>query len=188
MKYVKMLGLLAVAAAALMAFAGSASATSITSSAGNTPTIEASAGTTELHAGDSKSFLTVVCHTSNVKGTVTSLHTATPQSGPISTLDFGGCTQTVTVLQNGSLSVTGTSTTGNGTLTSSGAEIRIHTSAGPVCTFKTNNTHIGTLTKGTHGVLDIQSALIPASGFLCPSNGVWTGSYTVNQPTNLEIH
>ena len=62
MKYVKMLGLLAVAAAALMAFAGTASATTITSNAAapsDTPTIKASAGVTKLHAGESETFLTV---------------------------------------------------------------------------------------------------------------------------------
>jgi hypothetical protein len=193
MKYVKMLGLLAVAAAALMAFAGTASATSLTSSAGSTPTIEASAGKTELHPGSGTSFLTVSCNKSTVSGTVSSHGAGVTVGGTISTLTFTECTDTVTILQKGSLEVhPEPETTGNGVLTSTGAEIRIHTSEGPVCTFKTSGTKIGKVT-GTHAtggkaVLDIESASIPASGFLCPSFGVWTGSYTVDSPATLDVH
>lgn len=190
MKYVKMLGLLAVAAAALMAFAGTAAATTVTSSEGETPTIVASAATTELHAGDSESFLTVSCKASDVKGKVTAHGSTTTASGPIETLHFTECSDPVTVLKTGTLEVHTDSSkaNGNGTLTSSGAEIRIHTSEGPVCTFKTSNTDIGTVTGGHPASLSINSASIPASGFLCPSTGVWTGGYTVTSPTELSVH
>jgi hypothetical protein len=198
MKYVKMLGLLAVAAAALMAFAGTASATSITSNEGTTPTINASAGKTELHPGSGTSFLTVSCNKSTVKGAVEQHGAGVTVKGKIAQptdLTFTECSDPVTVLAGGSLEVHAISPTGNGTLTSSGAEVRVHTSEGPVCTFKTSGTHIGTLTgsdntKG-HAVLHIGaagSAPIPASGFLCPSTGLWTGSYTITKPSSLSIH
>jgi hypothetical protein len=189
MKYVKMLGLLAVAAAALMAFAGTASATTITSTEGTTPTIEATGGTTELHPGEGASFLTVVCKHSAVKGTVESHGTNVTAKGAVSTLDFSECgNDTVTVLKSGSLEAHASGTTGNGTLTSTGAEVRIHTSEGPVCTVKTSGQSIGTLTGGKEAKLDIGSSNLPMSGFLCPSIGVWTGSYTVTKPSEISLH
>ena len=71
MKYAKMLGLLAVAAAALMAFAGVASATTLTSPSGTTytSTIKAtSEGTTTLH--NSSLGIAVSCEESTVEGKV----------------------------------------------------------------------------------------------------------------------
>ena len=186
MKYVKMLGLLAVAAAALMAFAGTASAT-ISSSTGETPTIEATGVNTALDGA----FTTVTCSHSAVKGTVNA-HTATTASGPISTLDFTGCNYPVTVTTPGSLEVTTVAPTGNGTLTSSNASVSIHTSVG-TCVFTTNKTHIGTvtgsITTGGNAVLDI-TGKIPRTGgnFLCGSSGQWTGSYTITHPSTFNVH
>jgi hypothetical protein len=165
----------------------------LTSPAGSTytNTIIATAGKTELHAGDSKSFLTVACHSSEVQGKVERHGAGVAAGGEISTLDFGTCTNgIVTVLKKGALEVHG-SGEGNGTVTSTGAEIRIHTSSGPVCTFKTSSTHIGTLTgsstTGGKATLHIGSAVIPATGFLCPATGIWTGDYTVASPSFLDV-
>ena len=192
MKYIKMLGLLAVAAAALMAFAGSASATEITSSTGKTPTIKATSTNTALDGA----FTTVTCGHSEVGGTVEA-HGApndakTPATGKITTLDFTLCNYPVTVVNNGTLSVTGTTPTGNGTLTSNGAKVAIHTSVG-TCVFTTSNTHIGTVTgsnnTGGHAVLDITGKIPRTEGnFLCGSSGQWTGSYTITHPASFEVH
>jgi hypothetical protein len=189
MKYVKMLGLLAVAAAALMAFVGTASATTITSSAGATPTIEAESTNGKLHGA----FITVECSKSTVKGAVEQHGAGVTAKGNISNLTFTGCNYATTVIKAGSLEVHGTSTTGNGTLTSTGAEIKIHTSVGE-CIFTTSATDIGTLTgsnvtKG-NAVLDIASSSIPRTGgsFFCGSSGTWTGTYTVTAPSTLEVH
>lgn len=183
MKYAKMLGLLAVAAAALMAFAGVASASTLTSPAGTTytSTINASAGTTELHG----LFTSVSCTGSTVSGKVEQ-HGAKNAGGKVSKLTFSGCSDPVTVGKTGSLEITS-----SGTVYSSGAEVEIETSVG-LCVFTTSNTDVGTLTESdsSHGVLDIDSASIPRTdgSFFCGSSGEWTGSYTVTSPSTLSVH
>jgi ribosomal protein S27E len=68
MKYIKIPGLLAVAAAALLVFAGTASATAHTSPAGTTYTaiIKATSSNTVLHGA----FTSVSCATSSFEGKV----------------------------------------------------------------------------------------------------------------------
>ncbi|HEX5988907.1 MAG TPA: hypothetical protein VFY75_01670 [Solirubrobacterales bacterium] len=194
MKYVKMLGLLAVAAAALMAFAGTASATYLTSPAGTTytGTIHASAGTTTLHG----EAFSVTCATSTVSGSVehhgTGVGTA---GGKVTTLDFNECTFPVTVLANGSLEIhtNESSANGNGTVTSFSTKITIHGPFNINCHYETQFTDIGTLTgsktTGQTAKLDIDSALIPRNGdsALCGAAGEWTGSYTVTTPDYLDV-
>jgi hypothetical protein len=172
---------------ALTVCVGSASATTLTSPAGTPSTgpITMSAETTEIHAGDLKSFLTITCHKSHIEWAVSQHGSGVQAVGAIKKLSFE-CTQSTTVLQAGSLAVQPTGG-GNGTVTWTGLELRMHTSAGPVCTFKTSNTHIGTLTGGSWARLDIESAIIPGSGFLCPANAVWTGSYAVTSPSYLSV-
>jgi hypothetical protein len=194
MKYIKMLGLLAVAAAALMAFAGTASATEITSSTGSTPTINATnVGQLELHGPVGS----VICQKSTVAGTVTSHGANKPATGPISTLSFTECNEHVTVVKNGTLSITGANPTGNGTLTSSGAEVTVvqTTIFGAVhCIYATGNTHIGTVTgasSGTgHAVLNISASIprVVTSGLCGSEPAEWTGTYKVNHPTGFQVH
>jgi hypothetical protein len=200
MKYIKMLGLLAVAAAALMAFAGTASATTLTSPAETTYTnsIAATAGETTLHG-----VATITCLKSSVEGPVEAHGSEVTTRGSINSLKFETCgTDHVTVLTNG----TGAFGTGtleihtqekkpnkNGTLTSNGTRITIQiTALGISCVFETQNTHIGTVTGGTPAVLHIESAPIPRvdgdSGPFCTSEpGIWTGSYTVKTPSTLLV-
>lgn len=189
MKHVKMLGLLAVAAAALMAFAGTASATTLTSSGSTyTSTIEAeSEGKTTLHGP----FTSVTCEESKVKGTVETHGAGVTAGGAVSSLTFSKCNFPVTVKKAGSLQVHATEG-GNGTLTSSGAEITIETSiASCIFTTKAEGTDVGTLTGNASGnaTLDINSAAIPRTGhsIFCGSSGTWTGSYKVTTPGNLTV-
>lgn len=196
MKFVRMLGLLAVAAAALMAFAGSASATTVTSPTGTayTGTITAeSQGATELHGA----FTSVSCEASHVAGSIESQGSGKTASGKLSALSFSGCSDPVSVKLKGSLelhAVNCSKQTGycTGTLTSSGAEIAIDTSVGE-CVFTTSNTHLGTVTgtddTGHSPIFHIDSASIPrtAGSFFCGSSGEWTGSYKVVTPTTMWI-
>lgn len=203
MKYVKMLGVLAVAAAALMAFAGSASASNLTSPTGTTytNTITATAGATTLHG----SFVSVTCNKSHVKGKVSQHGAGVTVKGNIEELSFTECNFPTTVETTGSLEVhpirpkvsphttclAADGDTCDGTLTSTGAKVTITTSVGS-CTFTTNATPIGTVTgtstTGSKAKLDI-SGTIPRTGgsFLCGSSGTWTGSYTVDTPSTLWI-
>jgi hypothetical protein len=182
MKYVKILGLLAVAAAALMAFAASASATTVTTGTGGetTPTIHA---VSEGHAILENPNANIEC-ASTVEGTVTSHGTGVTTVGHITSLTFTGCTSgwTVTVNSPGSLEIHWTSGY-DGTLTSSGATITavLHTIFGDItCRYVTNATHIGTVTGGNPATLHIEGS-IPfhsGSGFCGEGASRWTGSYT----------
>jgi hypothetical protein len=188
MKYVKMLGLLAVAAAALMAFAGTASASTLTSPSGTNmavgATLEATSINTELHGP----FSSVSCAHSEVKGEIkqngTQNGSKTDAGGNITTLDFDECSSNVTDASSlGTLEINK-----KGEVFSSGTVIAIHTSVGE-CVFSTNNTKIGTLTGGTGATLDI-AGNIPRTGgsFFCGSSGEWTGNYSVTSPSYLAVH
>jgi hypothetical protein len=204
MKYAKMLGLLAIAAAALMAFAGSASATTGTDSAAGSP-VEAGDTIHSTNVGEAilDGTVNIKCKKSTVSGTVGSAGSATTTlSGNISTLTFEECgANTVTVVSKGSLEVhthendpTGTSS--NGTLTSSGAEVTVltHNILGTVhCIYVTNETDVGTVdgsktTKG-NATLTVDSVPIPrkTTDFGCGSTSEWTAEYTVTTPAYLDI-
>lgn len=181
MKYVKILGLLAVAAAALMAFTASASATVVTGPGGETtPTIHAvpESGHVSLH----NSIVNIECN-STVEGHITTHGATETASGPIDSLSFFDCTNEWVVDVNvlGTLEAHTTSTAGHGaaTLTSNGTKVTA-TRAGLSCIYETNNTDIGTVTGGTQATLAI-SASIPRVGgsFLCGGGTAqWTGNYT----------
>ena len=191
MKYVKILGLLAVAAAAMMAFAASASATTVTDSTGNgTPTIHAEneKGHVSLH----NSIVNIEC-SSTVQGTVTAHGASTTASGALTSLGFTNCTNewVIDVAEpTGSLEIhyTGAgSGHGEGTLTSTGSKVTA-TRAGLSCVYETKNTPIGTVVGGTPATLTI-SASIPRVGgsFLCGgSTATWTGSYVTTGTLKIE--
>jgi hypothetical protein len=185
MKYMKMLGLLAVAAAALMAFAGTAAADTITSDTGETPTLKATSSNATLHNGVG----TISC-SSAVEGHVTDHGPGKHVTGTITTLTFdpcvGGSVHNATILP-GILTLNVTSTN-HGTLSSSEANVTV-TMFGVLCGYSTNNTEIGTVEGGTHAVLNIKATLTRTHGsFFCGGTGNWTGNYTVNHPTNIHLH
>jgi hypothetical protein len=187
MKYVKMLGLLAVAAAALMAFAGTAAATYVTSPPGTiyTGTIKAhSEGYATLH----NAVGTISCN-STVEGAV-ARHTgsgATTAGGNISSLTFTGCTngEVHPTIHGGELEIHKLAN-GNGTLTSKKAEVSV-TMFGFNCIYGTENgVDIGEVTAGEHGTLHIKASIPRVGGsFFCGSSGNWTGSYKITTPTNI---
>jgi hypothetical protein len=188
MKYLKMLGLAAIAAMGLMAFAGSASATTLEVGGvaqNKAVTIEATlASGTSAILRDKNGTTNDTCTSSTVKGTTTAFD---PPSGPIGTLSFGGCSHTTHVLANGSLSVAWTSGT-NGTVTSSGAEVTVvSTVFGASATCKTGaGTVVGTLTgvKTGNATMDINATTLNC-GILGTSS--WTGTYTVTSPAGLGV-
>jgi len=198
MKYLKMLGLAAVAACALMAFvgAGSASATTLTCSGLTTcPTGTVLHAVSEGHATLHPIIGDIQCN-STVQGKITSTGSSTTTTvGGIETLTFTGCTNGATVhtLKAGNLElhVTGTDV---GTVTSTGAEVTVE-AFGFHCIFSTNATDIGTFTgsnkTGKAATLDIV-ATIPRtggrSGAFCGSTAQWTGSYEITKPNPLNIH
>jgi hypothetical protein len=184
MKYVKMLGLLAVAATALMAFASAAVAGStLTSPEGETYTgnIVATSTNSEL----SGSFITVKCSHSEAKGKVEQ-HGSENAGGKVTSLTFSECNYKTTVKNEGTLEISST-----GTVTSKGAGVEIETSVG-TCVFTTNattGTTVGSLTEGKGASMDINSASIPrtSGSFLCGGSGTWNGSYDLTTPNDLWV-
>jgi hypothetical protein len=215
MKYVKMLGLAAVAAAALMAFVGAstASATVLCKNNSNTTTCSEKYGVgTEIHAvldaGNvaklTTSFKNIECTESTVAGKIENAGSSTttvsgnitvtePEPGKtVPELTFGGCNCTVAVLKAGSLEIHQIAGTDNGTLTSSNAEVTASCSTifGTVhCIYATNATDLGTLTGGNPATLDIESQNIPrlTTNALCDESANWDAKYEVTSPKPLFV-
>lgn len=209
MKYVKMLGLTAVAAMALTAFlgAGSASATVLC----KTKVTEgcAAAGwsygvNTTIHATQEKGTTAVLeagsttldtCTTSTVHGFVEKAgDTNSTVSGDIKTLTWGEpgttpCTNTTDTLKIGGLEVHWISGTDNGTLTATGeTEVTINTIFGSCVYGSGKALDLGTITGGSPATIDIHASVPKISGnFACPSTGTWTASYEVTEPTPLYV-
>jgi hypothetical protein len=196
MKCVRIMELLAMASAVLMAFAASASATTVTSPTGTlyTDIIHAEAGQTTFHG-----VVTVSCTSSTVTASISTHSSTSTAHGGVTTLKFNECTDGnhVTVETNGTLEAhtdPESPSTTNATVTSSGATITVHvTSLGLTCGYRTEETHIGTLTSshntGGHAILDVDSVAISrhAGSFFCGSTGEWTATYTITTPSTFYI-
>ena len=208
MKYVKMLGLAVMAAAALMAFVGASSA-SATVLCKTTPTAHtcpegwAYGKGTVVHAvlvKETKAVLsagiTDECEESTVQGTTANEGSASETvKGAIEVLTFAKCTCAVTeITANGSLEIHFETTTAGapaGTLTGSGTKSRV-VCGGIECKYGTEATDIGTLDEpasGTsHAILTAEASLIKEGGsFLCPGTAKWTAQYTVTSPVPLYV-
>jgi hypothetical protein len=198
MRYVKILGLLAVCAAALMAFAATASAAKVTSPAGTkyfgVITAE-SEGHATLHP--SGEMPDVTCN-STVKGEVAvndqeNGNPTTKASGPITELNWFNCTNSYHATTNapGSLSIESLGG-GTGTLYSTGTTVTV-TRFGIECRYLTSTTDIGVVTDSNHtggnATLDIKAKIPFHNGsFLCGEGlSEWTGSYKVTSPKTLII-
>lgn len=178
MKYLKMLGPLVVAAAALMAFAGPASAT-ITAPSGTAYSGKIHMSTTTgvwFHTGGQ-----VTCGQSTLVGSVTKGETTVP----IEQLTFSECgSTTFAVLKNGHMSIAsdGTVSMDETEYTKLVHNIFIGTKH---CILRMENTEIGKLTEGVDPAkLDTDTAMVPyvPTDETC-SEAELTGEYTVNQPT-----
>ena len=189
MKQVKIWGSAIVVAAALAAFASPASATTATSSAGITFTIEASA---EGHVVIDNPIAKIEC-ASTLQGTLNTHGSGVTANVVLGTLTFGSpvgtCTNDwhVTVVSAGWLEF---HSIGNGdaTVTSTGITIEA-TRFGINCRYATSSTDIGTITDGQNATIDLTAALPSHGGsFHCGTGATtWTGSYTVTKPVPLVI-
>src|SRR6186997_2246856 len=187
MNQVKPLRFLALAAITLTASAATVSANPLTSPSGAyyTESLKAESSTFALDG----SFTTVSCKKSSLEGKVEA-DTEYTASGKLASLAFSECNFPVTVVKPGSLEIEAIGE-GQGTVRSSGAEIKINTSVGE-CVFTTSKTDIGTLTgsNSANAVLDLSGALLRTGGsFLCgPLEGnALTGSYKFTTPGTLSV-
>jgi len=208
MKYVKMLGLAAVAAMALMAFlgAGTASATVLCKEAGKTTgctndfvkgqRIEATTtvGTTAILETTGGVVLDK-CTGSKITGEIEVTGGAeTTVSGPIdplnketgkSGLEWGECSRTTHTLKVGKLEVHHITNTDNGTLTATGGiEVTINTIFGS-CVFGTGEAlDVGKLTGGNPATINTEKTVVPkiSGNAACPTHGVWNAQFTLTEP------
>jgi hypothetical protein len=137
MKYLKILGLAAVAAMALTAFLGAGTASAsrlIQTTAGSTDTLGVgTAIEATLESGNSAvledafGFTATTCTGSTVNGTIERVTPTGQPKGKIGTLTFTGCPEKhdVTVEAKGELEVRNISGTTNGTVFSSGAKVKV---------------------------------------------------------------
>ncbi|HEV2858726.1 MAG TPA: hypothetical protein VGW80_10025 [Solirubrobacterales bacterium] len=202
MKYLKILGLAAVAAAALMAFAGSASATVLCNNNTSTTacTSKVTAGTaikSELNGGSATLETTggtvlVTCTGSTVAGTVENAGgSAATVGGKITALTWSGCSKEVKTLVNGELEIHHIAGTDNGTLTAKNTQVTVNgLFENESCIYGAGTgTDLGTLVGGAPATLSI-SALVKrqtGSGALCPAETRWTASYKVTAPNPLYV-
>jgi hypothetical protein len=195
MKYIKMLGLAAVAAMALMAIvgAGTASATTLCKESKTSgdcaskfpagTTLEASVETSALLKTSGGTTI-ATCSNGTVSGKTSNEGSTTETvKGNISSLTWSNCSTTVDTLANGSLEVHHIAGTNNGTVTSNGTEVTINF-IGLSCIFKTSNTDIGTLTGGAPATFDISATIPGISGGFCPASGIWSGAYVFTNPSS----
>jgi len=210
MKYVKTLGLAAVAAVALLAFvASSASATVLCKV--NTETEMCSeaneyGSNQEIHAvltaGKvvklATAFKTLECKKSTIKGKIAEGWTgSTTQTvtGPVEVLTLGECNCEFIVLKTGTFEIHADPVNGvdtdNGVLTSSGTEITESCSTifGKVhCILVTEATTLGTLTGGNPAEIDA-NANMPRkpTDELCAGEAKLTAEYEITTPKPLYV-
>jgi hypothetical protein len=189
MKFTKILGIAAFAALALMAFASSASATTLEVKGVTTlepVTIEASSSAALL--SDTFGLSQNKC-ASTVKGTTNKrTSSSTYVEGPISSLTFTSCEREgVVVHKAGTLKVDWISGTTNGTVFSEGAEVTTPSPGGTLnCKTSTTSpgTDIGTLT----GSASKNATMTINASLNCGSiTAKWTGTYTVTSPLGLGV-
>jgi hypothetical protein len=201
MKYLKMLGLAAVAATALMAFLGASSAsatvlckTTATPCGASWHWPKGTAFDASLDPGTS-ALLTmtngnpvVTCTESTVKGETENTGSASETVGiTITELSFpqASCNNTVDVTEgHGTIEIHWIEGTHHGTVTAKGFGVTV-VEFGLSCTYTAGATGIdlGTLTGGSMGTMDINAVVLKKEGsFLCPSTAIWNAKYTITSP------
>lgn len=179
------------AASALLALAGTASATTL-EKAGvkqtGAVTIKASHESTTSTGWIEKSLGTLnTCTTSTIEGT-TSVFSGTTVTAPISALTFQNCTDGTPIVDaKGSVSIENISGTTNGTVRWIGTKVTVPTTALGTLTCVTASspgTDVGTLTGVSSGTAKLDVTVLLNCGFV---NMTWAGTYIVTSPDGLGV-
>jgi hypothetical protein len=207
MKYLKILGLAAVAAMAMMAFAGSASATELyKTESGKAVTLGAGTVLSSSLTGSSilKSGGTTLntCTGGKFTTEITSPGSSTTTTtGKNTTIDFEGCVSTVHTestcptlcgpVKNGTLEVHHIAGTTNGTLTASGVVIG-NTIFGTNCLYESGTgKDLGTLTGNAAGNASIGINITVNEAepkkAICPDTATWEATFKVTTPSTLYV-
>jgi hypothetical protein len=214
MKYLKMLGLAAIAATALTALVGAGSASAgvvaCTVNTGPCPSGNEYTGAIESHlktgtnAVLSNSVDTVTCTESTMNGEITTATNANNNStGKITAVNFGGCKD-----QNGETCTTTvehlpwhaelTSTevagkiNGNGKMTvtsggSGGPQAKVVCGSFLSCTFGVESATVDVIGGNPAIIKTTGIEMTHISGFLCPTTATWTAEYSITKPTSLFV-
>jgi len=216
MKYLKMLGLAAVAAMAFTAFAGAGTASATGGvlcenhtdhcnskwAVGSHMNFHLKSGTTAL-LETTGGFFQNTCTGSTVTGKVTNQGSTTVKAaGEVKKewLTWSGCSGSTATITGGTLEITrileGTSQTGKGTVFASGFVVT-SVVEGLHCYFQAGTTNdLGTFTPGANdldGILVINAIVSKIdnathdSNAFCPSTARWTAEYTQTGSTPLYI-
>jgi hypothetical protein len=207
MKYVKILGLAAVAAMALMAFVGAstASATVLCHTTttpctekwktGTEPRFVVRPGTAGIWT-DTSGNVVAKCPEGELRGTITNAGSSTEtvktsvEPSGFTWPKVEGCISTVTV-EGGTLEIHAISGTDNGTVTVSGFKITIYVQAfGVSCFYGFSTSDLGTLTGNGSGsaILDINTLFFKKEGsVLCPTDLKWTEEFTQEKPVGTGL-
>jgi len=207
MKYIKMIGLAAIAVAALMAIAGTGTASATvfchaTSSpcaekwkAGTEPRFIVKPGTAGIW-NDTSGAVAAKCPEGELRGTITNAGSATetvkisvPGSGLV-WKSVEGCIETKT-LEGGTLEIHAISGTDNGTVTVTGFKITISI-LGSSCIYGFGvGATLGTLTGNGSGTatLDIKTNFVKKEGgFICPTDLNWAEEFTQEKPSGTALY
>ncbi|MDQ3726102.1 MAG: hypothetical protein M3335_09510 [Actinomycetota bacterium] len=194
MKYLKMLGLAAIAALGLLAFVGAGTASATTLFTDSAKTIKYPKGTTihgSLVSGTSARLTSggteIATCTQTTLQLSTASETGTTINGNVSSWTLGGCNQTTHAVALGAGDIEYTSGS-SGKVIGTGNQVTMGI-FGTSCTYGTGaGTVLGTLTGGSAPVLKVNTT-IPrvAGGFLCPSSGVWEAEYVITTPHALYV-
>ena len=208
MKYVKMITLAAVAAAALTAFVAASASASVLCSAPEATCSTANRwpiGTTidfSLKTGTSAKLVTIDGSTTlvtctgagtTVHGTLasdTSSATPTNAKGNVSALRWETCTSTTDTLKIGGLEVV-QGAGGNGTVKSTGEfQVTINTVLFGSCIYGVAaGTSLGELKEGKPATFVANAGVVRlGTNFACPETAKWTAEYTLTTPANTTLY
>lgn len=205
MKYLKMLGLAAVAAAALMALAGTgaASATVLCQTETSPCTQRWTKGTQvefSVTSGTSATWITGIdtntCTGGTLKGTVSnegsSSETVHISIGAGSEFVWTNCTFNNQTVEGGELEVHAISGSTTGTLTMKGFTFTTSTPTYGSCSYTAGSgVHLGTLTPSATGaaVIDIEVKLTKnGGGFTCPTTMEWWEKWVQTAPKGQALY
>ena len=205
MRYLKILGLAVVAAAAYatIAGAGTASATVLCSTtadpcpagqkwpAGLTLDWSIPSGNSVLQVDTEGSTLDT-CTASTMKWVITNAGSSTTTvTGTDEETTFSGCTFPTKTLKLGKWEIHKIAGTSNGTVTSDEiTETTINTVFFGSCIYGvTAGTDLGTITEGNPAILHIDAVTEKFSGsnFACPETDRWTATYTLTSPSSTTL-
>lgn len=200
MKYLKILGLAAVAAMALMAFAGagSASATVLCKttpkendcpSAWDYPAATTISGdaTGSVLIEETNGVSVTTCTNGSMEGSTSNTGSGTETvKGKFKTIILSGCNATVTLISLGEFEIHANDEH-DGIVTSKGTEITISSSLLSSCSFSTGTGALfGTFKSGAESTLTVNSVFTKTAGpITCPATVRWTSTYNVTSPKSL---